>query len=361
MSPIYKKTCMKIIPPLLGAISLFFFSCQSGSQTPKEEASNAISVKEKIPVFVFTDINIGKGDPDDRQSWVHLLWYADELDIRGFVPDRWAAQGWEATMEGIAEYEKDYEAWEFGQKGYPDPASIRKRVAPNDTAAVDMLYREAMEASEPLYVLIWGNMKNFKKALFAHPEIADRIRVLTIGTGVKYGPKDEVPGEACDVPNWNGPGRNEIYADARFDSMWWLENNWTYNGMFSGNRPEEMFDTLSTFGSMGAYIKTVVKEHPWAQYFRVGDTPSVLYLIDSDHDLNDPTQPSWAGTFAHPFPTQRPHYYTDDSGPIEWDYVDPCKTWGNREAMYAYNKGTLEAQREEMYTALLEKLTGLYR
>lgn len=28
---------------------------------------------------LFTDINIDKGDPDDRQSLIHLLWYADEL------------------------------------------------------------------------------------------------------------------------------------------------------------------------------------------------------------------------------------------------------------------------------------------
>ena len=295
---------MKIVT-LLGAISLLFLSCQSGSEVPKEEIETDSPIKEKTQVFVFTDINIGKGDPDDRQSWVHLLWYADELAIRGFVPDRWEAQGWEATMEGIAEYEKDYTTWNFAQKGYPAPDDIRARVATNDSAATEMLYTAAMEASSPLYVLIWGNMRNFKKALFAHPEIADHIRVLTIGTGVKYGPKDEVPGEACDVPNWNGPGRNDIYADARFDAMWWLENNWTYNGMFSGTRPEEMFDTLATFGAMGAYIKTVVEHHPWAQYFRVGDTPSVLYLLDPDHDIEDPTQPSWAGKFAQPFPELR--------------------------------------------------------
>ena len=349
------------IAPLLGAISLLFFSCQTESHVQHEETEKAFLTKEKTPVFVFTDINIGKGDPDDRQSWVHLLWYADELEITGFVPDRWGAQGWEATMEGVAEYEKDYEEWNFAQKGYPAPDSIRKRIAPNDTAATEMLYRAVMEASGPLYVLIWGNMNNFKQALVTHSEIADRIRVLTIGTGVKYGPKDEVPGEACDVPNWNGPGRNEIYADTRFDSMWWLENNWTYNGMFSGTRPEEMFDTLSTFGSMGAYIKTVVKDHPWAQYFRVGDTPSVLYLLDPNHDIDDPTQVSWAGKFTKPFPAQRPQYFTDDSGEIEWDYTDPCRTWENLEAMYTYNKSTLEAQREEMYAALLEKLNHLYR
>ena len=295
-------------PPFLLGIALVLLSCQ-----PQEKEKGVSNPLDKTPVFVFTDINNAKGDPDDKQSLVHLLWYADELDIRGFVPDRWKAYGYEATMEGIAEYEKDYREGSWGERGYPIPDTVRNRVARNDTMAIQMLYHEAMGSSEPLYVLIWGNMLTFQKALFTYPEIADKVRVLTIGTGRKYGPKDEVAGEDCNVSNWNGKGRNEIYEDPRFAEMWWLENNWTYNGMFSGDRPEEMFDTLSSFGAMGAHIKTVVKDHPWAQYFRVGDTPTVLYLIDATHDKEDPTQSSWAGLFARPFPNSRPNYFTDDA------------------------------------------------
>ena len=334
------------------------FSC-----SPQIEQNQTVEFqpKKKIPVIILTDINNAGGDPDDKQSWIHALWYSDVLDIRGLVPDYWTGQGFEATMEGLEAYEKDFELYEFGQRGYPAPDTLRKRVARNDSLAVELIYREAMATAEPLYILIWGQMKTFRKALFTHPDIADNIRVLTIGTGRKYGPKDEVAGTDCNVVNWNGLGRNEIYDDPRFKQMWWLENNWTYNGMFSGTRPEEMFDTLATFGAMGAHIKTVVKDHPWAQYFRVGDTPTVLYLIDEDHDPNDPTQSSWAGKFAHPFPETRPHYYTDHAGELEWDYEDPCNTWENLQAMYAYNKSTLEERREEMYGALLEKLAELYQ
>lgn len=35
--------------------------------------------KNNPRVFIFTDINIDAGDPDDRQSLIHLLWYANEL------------------------------------------------------------------------------------------------------------------------------------------------------------------------------------------------------------------------------------------------------------------------------------------
>ncbi|MEM6633373.1 MAG: nucleoside hydrolase-like domain-containing protein [Bacteroidota bacterium] len=348
---------MERIYSLLMLWVLLGFSC-----SPQVEQNQQVDFQpaRKIPVIILTDINNAGGDPDDKQSWIHVLWYADVLDIRGLVPDYWTGKGYEAAMEGLEAYESDFKQFEFAQKGYPMPDTLRNRTAPNDSLAVELIYQEAMASSEPLYILIWGQMKTFRQTLFEHPEIADKVRVLTIGTGRKYGPKDEVAGTDCNVVNWNGPGRNDIYDDPRFHQMWWLENNWTYNGMFSGTRPAEMFDTLATFGAMGAHIKTVVKDHPWAQYFRVGDTPTVLYLIDENHNPDDPTQSSWAGKFAQPFPDTRPNYYTDDSGNIEWDYTDPCNTWENLKGMYAYNKSTLEERREEMYEALLEKLNDLY-
>jgi hypothetical protein len=316
--------------------------------------------KAKPRVFVFTDINIGGGDPDDRQSLVHLFWYADELDILGIVPDRWNAKGMEASLMALDAYAKDYPTYAFKAKGYPSPSHLKELLAKDTPDAIERLRKAAFASNEPLYVLVWGNMVNFGQALKRHPEISQKIRLITIGTGLKYGPEDEVAGEDCRVPNWNGPGRNEIFDDPRFRDMWWLEINWTYNGMFSGEGPRQMFEKLSAFGEMGRHIKFVTKDHSWAQYFRVGDTPSVLYLIDPSHNPDDPTRSSWAGKFKKPFPAERPHYFTDDNGSIEWDYADPCRTWGNLKAMYAYNKSTLEKERPGMYKALLEKLDKLY-
>ena len=142
--------------------------------------------------------------------------------------------------------------------------------------------------------------------------------------------------------------------------MWWVESNWTYNGMFQGNGPKEMFDKLQEYGAMGSQIKEVTQGHDWAQYFRVGDTPSVTYLLDDGHDPGDPESSSWAGKFKKPFPENRPNYFTDDNGNIDWDYENPCNTWSNLVEMYEYNKGTLVAERQDMYTSLIKKLDGLY-
>ena len=315
----------------------------------------------KPKVFVFTDINLAGGDPDDRQSLIHLLWYSDELEILGIVPDRWNGRGYEACMIGLEAYRQDYAQFGLAQKGFTSPEKIKSRILRTEARAIERLKQLVNSHEDPIYVLVWGSMVTVKNALLKYPEISQGIRLLSIGTGVKYGPKDEVAGEDCSVVNWNGRGRNVIFNDQRFDDMWWIESNWTYNGMFEGDEPEQMFEKLSQYGAMGQNIKDVTQGHDWAQYFRVGDTPSVTYLLDPEHDINDPESSSWAGQFKKVFPETKPNYYTDHNGPIVWDYRDPCNSWDNVKEMYAHNKSTLVAQRQKMYQALIQKLDRIYK
>ena len=322
--------------------------------------TNTLAAQDIPKVFVLTDINLVGGDPDDRQSLVHLLWYADELDILGIVPDYWNGKGYEACLIGLEAYKEDFDTYGFKEKNFPDPEIIKARILQTEEGAIEKLYQLINTSEESIYVLVWGGMITLRNALLKYPDMVPKLKVLTIGTNLKYGPKDEVAGKECDVVNWNGKGRNEIFNDPRFDNLWWLESNWTYNGMFEGEGPKEMFKKLAVYGAMGGQIKSVTKGHDWAQYFRVGDTPSVTYLIDPDHDINDPESSSWAGLFKKPFPHARPNYYTDDNGSIEWDYAEPCNTWHNMKKMYAYNKNTLVAERQDMYDKLIEKLNYLY-
>ncbi len=321
----------------------------------------------KPRVFIFTDINIDSGDPDDRQSLIHLFWYANELQIEGVVPDRWNARGLEACQLVIDAYTKDYTVYAFHEKGYPRPSDLRNIIAKDIEDASRLFSVAASDNSSPLYVLIWGNMELFSSILLKQPESYKNIRLITIGTGLmleedmKYIPANWDKSEPCQQLNWNGSGRKKIYDNQALNEIWWLEINWTYAGMFSGDEPRQMFDKLSLFGNLGQHIQEVVKNESWAQYFRVGDTPSVLYLIDPNHTLNDPTQSSWAGKFVKPFPQNRPNYYTDYNGTEKWDYLNPCSTWKNHKNVRNTAVKTLEDRRTEMYTALINKLKLLYK
>jgi len=322
--------------------------------------------QEKPRVFIFTDINIDAGDPDDRQSLTHLLWYADELQIEGIVPDRWEAKGYEACSLVLDAFSKDFITYNWASQGYPTVDDMRKSVARDEDAAEALFLAANAKTSSPLYVLVWGNMRLFSRLLRDNPTLAPNLRLITIGTGLMlekdlpFLPESWPKSAPCEQLNWNGFGRNEIYQDDRFSAMWWVEMNWTYAGMFSGEGPQEMFDSLAAFGSMGQHIKDVVKNEDWAQYFRVGDTPSVLYLLDPGHELDDPQASSWAGQFVQPFPDSRPHYFTDYAGDLDWNYGDPCTSWSLHEQVQVVASGTLEARRGEMYAALLAKLRLLY-
>lgn len=342
---------------VLAGVMIFLLNDCSVSRTPSQGLPR---------VFVFTDINIDSGDPDDRQSLIHLFWYANELKIEGVVPDRWGARGYEACQMVTEAYRKDYAQYGFAASGYPGPDFLQNLIAKDTAEALRLFSTAAADTSSPLYVLVWGNMEVFNRALLQNPEYAKNIRLITIGTGpmmehdIQYMPADWKKSPPCEQLNWNGFGRNELFHDPRFHGMWWIEMNWTYAGMFSGEEPRHLFSQLAAYGALGRHIHEVVKNESWAQYFRVGDTPSVLYVLDPGHNPDDPTQSSWAGQFIRPFPQTRPHYYTDYFGTIRWNYENPCATWENHLEASRAAAQTLEMRRAEMYEALLNKLNGLY-
>lgn len=326
-----------------------------------------LGVTQNTPrIFVFTDINIDAGDPDDRQSLIHLFWYANELQIEGIVPDRWNVRSVEACEKVVEAYTEDFTKYNMKEKNYPTPESLRKKLANNIEQSFELFDKAVSNSNSPLYVLVWGNMEVFSKILLTHPEYAKNIRLITIGTGlmleedIPFMPKSWEKSKPCEQLNWNGFGRNSIYNNKLFNDLWWIEMNWTYSGMFPGEEPKDMFQKLSKYGTMGKHIKEVVKNEAWAQYFRVGDTPSVLYLIDPKNDFNDPTKGSWAGRFTKPFSNTKPNYYTDVAGSQTWNYSHPCTTWENHKLVKEEAAKTLLNKRNDMYSALVKKLNLLY-
>jgi len=346
-------------------LSLFIVSCSSKKVKPR--------------IIVTTDIQVCCGDPDDIQSLCHLLWYADELDIRAIIPEKFGRSekpgGITAAESVLASYELDYNdsSNRFIEMGFPDPEYLRNEVLVTDRdSAINRIISEAnKKTKDPLYILAWGNMNIVKDALLKAPDIADKTRVLTIGTNLRA-PADDGDGT---LPNWNGPGRNRIYGDPQFDELWWIENDWGYNGMFSGleypeaggrpvgGRPYEILQELAEKGGhLGKQMMEAVSEDrvKWAYYFRAGDTPTVLYLVDPDNDLDDPGKGSWAGIFRQPFPETRPNYWTNDVGESGFDYADPQESWNLADSAIHESYRYMLEEREEMYSELLKKVEMIY-
>ena len=126
--------------------------------------------KDKPRVFILTDINLVGGDPDDRQSWIHLLWYTDELELVGVVPDYWKGKGYEACLMGLEAYSKDFNEYNWHSKGFPLPKTVASKIFKTKQEAIERLYQESTDNSDPLYVLVWGSMVTLRDALFQYPD-----------------------------------------------------------------------------------------------------------------------------------------------------------------------------------------------
>lgn len=330
-------------------------------------------------VIITTDIQMCCGDPDDIQSLCHVLWYADQLDIRAIIPEKFGRGdepgGITAAERVIENYRLDYNdsTNNFIKMGFPEPDYfLNEALQIERDSAIDKIISEAnLDSKMPLYILVWGNMSIVKDALLKDPEILDKIRILTIGSNLRA-PSDGGDGA---LPNWNGQGRNRIFWDPAYDEIWWIENDWGYNGMFegliypeegdqpTGGRPYEMMNELaSKAGHLGKHMKEVVSldRTKWANYFRAGDTPSVLYLIDPGNDLDNPAFGSWAGIFQQAFPESHPNYWTNIAGDSKFDYTDPLNTWRYAEKAIEASSQHLLDKREEMYGQLLSKVEQIY-
>jgi len=143
-------------------------------------------------VLVSTDI--GGTDPDDFQSMVHLLLYADVLELEGLVSSPFGPGRARHILEVIAEYEKDYPALRGHSALYPKPAFLRgitkegalESPGPagvgKPTEGSQWIVRCARKRdARPLYVLVWGGIEDLAQALHDAPEILPKLRVYFIG------------------------------------------------------------------------------------------------------------------------------------------------------------------------------------
>ncbi len=247
---------------------------------------------ERNRVLVSTDV--GGTDPDDFQSLVHLLLYADEFDLEGLISSPYGPGRLKHILEVIGEYAKDYPNLSSWSQRYPAPDALRaisKQGALDGPGAAG--FGERTEGSDwivrcasrpdarPLYVLVWGGIEDLAQALHDAPDILPKLRVYFIGG----------PNKMWSVDAYN-------YIERNHPKLWMIENNATYRGWFTGGDQSGDYGNASFVrahvagrGALGRYFATHLKG-----VIKMGDTPSVAYLLRGKPE--DPSQPSWGGRFV---------------------------------------------------------------
>ena len=261
---------------------------------------------ERFRVIVSSDI--GGSDPDDFQSMAHYLVYADCFDTEGLISSPPDAGRKEHILEVLEAYASDYPKMRRQTERFPSPDSLRavtKQGAINP-APVDgystttegsqwIIQRAHANDPRPLWVLVWGSITDVAQALHDDPSITPRLRVYYVGS-------------------WNTlmdqAARKYVYR--HHPNLWLIEADNTFRGMYiGGNQKGDLGNRefvarhVNGHGALGDLLAAKKAD------IKMGDTPSVLYLLRGSPD--DPAAKHWGGAFVRT--DHGPHYWTDDPAP----------------------------------------------
>ena len=249
-------------------------------------------------VIVSTDI--GGTDYDDFQSMVHLLLYADSLDLEGILSSPYGAGRKSQILDVIARYEQDFPNLRTWSDRYPTPDALRAITKQGETEVAPYAgIRRPTEGSEwiiacarrddprPLHVLVWGGIEDLAQALHDAPDILPKLRVYFIGG-----------------PNLKWSVDAYHYVATRHPNLWMIEANETYRGWFmggnqDGDRGKDTFVTthVAGHGALGDYFaKDIRFDSVTRTDLKMGDSPSVGWLLHGRPE--DPAFPGWGGQFV---------------------------------------------------------------
>mgnify|MGYP006281878797 FL=1 len=263
-------------------------------------------------VVVSTDI--GGTDPDDFQSMVHLLVYADVLDIEGLISSPFGMGRKEDILRVIDCYEEDYANLRTYSDQYPTPDALRAITKQGETERAPYAgVRRSTEGSRwivecarrddprPLHVLVWGLIEDLAQALHDAPDILPKLRVYWIG-----GPNKKWSPDAYQYIVENHP------------ELWIIESNSTYRGWFVGGNQSGQWGNrafvgqhIAGKGALGDFFVSKKAD------VKMGDTPSVGWLLKGTPD--DPSKPGWGGSYVRAW--ERP-YSRFDCMPTKGDRME---------------------------------------
>lgn len=252
-----------------------------------------VFASERPRVIVSTDI--GGTDFDDFQSLIHLLLYADVVDIEGMIASPWgeARERKQHLLALVDLYARDYPNLSAASPAYPTPDALRAVVKQGGTDSADLRgWGEPTEGSDwivaharhddprPLWLLVWGGIDDLAQALHDAPDITPKLRVYFIG-----GPNKKWSAAAYD------------YIAREHPNLWIIEANATYRGWFTGG--DQRGDLNNTafvaahargHGALGERFVSI------ALKIKMGDTPSLGYVLGATPE--NPASDSWGGRFV---------------------------------------------------------------
>ena len=254
-------------------------------------------------VIILTDI---EADPDDTQSLVRLLLYANQIDIRGLIATTscWhkSAVNPESIQRVISAYGKVQPNLLRHEAGFPDAQDLSKIVKSGlpkygmsgvgdgmDSEGSDWIITVLEEEDErPLWISAWGGINTLAQSLYKIRQTMSREKAALLISKLRvYAISDQ--------------DDSGIWIRKNFPSLFYIVSPGDDYGSATWNAissviPETDNETISNdwiaqhiqqgHGPLGV-------EYPDVAWGLEGDTPSFLHLIPNG--LNVPEHPEWGG------------------------------------------------------------------
>jgi hypothetical protein len=280
---------------------------------------------ERLRVIVETDAG---GDPDDEQSLVRFLLYANEWDVEGIIANRAAARerenrnlqrtGLGIVRQMLAAYEEVFPKLVQHDSRYPPPAELRRRTVAGypDRDDGEKLILEAVDRADPrpVWFMNWGTdagsgPSNLLRALErvqrergpqGYARFKQKLRLSSSDEFEEHTWRIEPP-----FPLWIDTFRPEV------DRRRWYHR---FSGLTAtAGGFDVQRDVLTDHGPLGALYPTNTT-HPQKE----GDSMSFLYLVPTGmNDPDEPTWGSWAGRYGLQDPAAgKPYYWANQ--PDAW-------------------------------------------
>ncbi|TWT89095.1 hypothetical protein Mal64_25870 [Pseudobythopirellula maris] len=303
---------------------LVSFALAEGPGTPGgDQKLRVIMMSDFPPIGVVKsgDVpNTMKSDPDDMQSMVRFLLYANEFDVEGLVATA-GTFAMEAHKQNILDvldrYEMVYENLKSHDPDFPTPDELRAVTYEGKGNNHGVPIKWGRNKQPHTEIIGEGMDSEASNAIIA---AADKPDPRPIWIGVWGGPR-EVAQAIWDVKNTRSEEELKAflaklrihliaYQDAshgwlleEFPELFIIDSQKTYQGMFGGRDP------LSDLAWVNEHIRhnhgplCDVYPHEGMGCTGVceGDSPAFLWLVSANRGLNDPgdpTQESWGGRFT---------------------------------------------------------------
>jgi hypothetical protein len=290
------------MPKVNAIVAVIGIVCALSTGVSARDTAESEPIAQKQRMIVLTDI---EADPDDTQSLVRLLLYANEIDIQGLVATTsvWmkSAVHPESIRAVIDEYAKVRDNLLLHAPGYPTAEHLQSLVTQGqptygiagigkgkDTPGSELIIR-ALESSDsrPLWISVWGGANTLAQSLLKIRDsrspaeakrLVSKLRVYTIS-------------DQDDTGSWmrrNFPDLSYIVSTGPYSNATWTGINSVVEGIDNRTISNAWLaqNIQQGHGPLGAVYPDVA----WGVE---GDTPAFLALIPNG--LSVPEHPEYGG------------------------------------------------------------------